>query len=278
MIKFILYFLTLLMSFFAINKNNVEQQESKKNQIYLESKIDTLFKDIKNTDPGVSLGILKNNKLIIQKNYGLANLEYQIPVTNTTVFHAASVSKQFTAFALLLLEAEGKLSLDDDIRKYIPEMHDFNKKITLRHLATHTSGLKDQHNIFRLAGWNLDDIITNKQALELIYSQKTLNFNPNDQFMYSNSGYTLLAEVIARVSKQPFSKFTKERIFIPLKMNNTLFVDKTGQIVKNKAYSYYKEHGNYRKDIYQNSSVGASNISTTIEDLTKWSINFHLLK
>jgi CubicO group peptidase (beta-lactamase class C family) len=153
-------------------------------------------------------------------------------------------------------------------------MHKFDKKITLRHLATHTSGLKDQHNLFRLAGWSLADIITNQQALELIYTQKTLNFEPNEQFMYSNSGYTLLAEVVARVSKQSFSDFTKERIFIPLKMDNTLFVDKTGQLVKNKAYSYYKENSVYRKDIYQNSSVGASNLSTTIEDFTKWSINF----
>ena len=273
MIKFIIYLVTLLTSFFIVGQVNSKQQHQK-NDSHLERKIDSLFKDLKSTDPGISLGILKENKLIIQKNYGLANLEYQIPVTNKTVFHAASVSKQFTAFAILLLEEEGKLSLDDDIRKHIPEMHKFNKKITLKHLVTHTSGIKDQHNITRLAGWNLDDIITNQQALELIYKQKTLNFEPNEQFMYSNSGYTLLAEVVARVSKQSFSSFIKEKVFIPLKMNNSLFVDKTGQLVNNKAYSYYKENGVHRKDIYQNSSVGASNLATTIEDLTKWSVNF----
>ena len=268
MYKFILFIIALLMSLFAVG------QVDNSKLINLENKIDAVFKDIKKTDPGVSIALLKNNEIIVQRNYGLANLEYQIPVTNKTVFHAASVSKQFTAFAILLLEEEGKLSLDDDIRKHIPEMHNFNKKITLKHLATHTSGIKDQHNITRLAGFNLDDIITNQQALDLIYKQKTLNFEPNEQFMYSNSGYALLAEVVARVSKQSFSSFIKEKVFIPLKMNNSLFVDKTGQLVKNKAYSYYKENGVYRKDIYQNSSVGASNLATTTEDLTKWSVNF----
>jgi CubicO group peptidase (beta-lactamase class C family) len=261
------------MSIFAYGQTDAGQQSDKK-LIELEYKIDAIFKDIKKSDPGVSLGILKDNELIIQKNYGLANLEYQIPITNKTVFHAASVSKQFTAFAILLLEEEGKLSLDDDIRKHIPEMHNFDKKITLRHLATHTSGIRDQHNIFRLAGFSLADIITNQQALELIQNQKALNFEPNEQYMYTNSGYTLLAEVVARISKKPFSEFIKERVFTPLKMNNTLFVDKTGQLVKNKAYSYYKEKGVFRKDIYQSSSVGASNLSTTIEDFTKWSVNF----
>ena len=268
MFKIILSVIAFLMSLFAFG------QVDNSKHINLENKIDAVFKNIKETDPGVSIRLLKNNEVIIEKNYGLANLEYQIPISNKTVFHAASVSKQFTAFAILLLEEEGKLSLDDDIRKHIPEMHNFNKKITLKHLATHTSGIKDQHNITRLAGFNLDDIITNQQALDLIYKQKTLNFEPNEQFMYSNSGYALLAEVVARVSKQSFSSFIKEKVFIPLKMNNSLFVDKTGQLVKNKAYSYYKENGVYRKDIYQNSSVGASNLATTTEDLTKWSVNF----
>jgi CubicO group peptidase (beta-lactamase class C family) len=273
MIKFIIYLVTLLTSFFIIGQVNSKQQYNK-NDSHLERKIDSLFKDLKNTDPGISLGILKENKLIIQKNYGLANLEYQIPITNTTAFHSASVSKQFTAFALLLLEAEGKLSLDDDIRKHIPEMHDFGKKITLRNLANHTSGIRDQHNLARLAGWNSEDIITNKQVLELIYNQKELNFTTNTQFMYSNSGYTLLAEVIARVSKQSFADFTKERIFIPLKMTQTQFVDNVGTVIKNKAYSYYKEHNIYRKDVFQNASVGASNLSITLNDLSKWSVNF----
>ena len=187
MIKVLLFIIAFLMSLFSSAQVNEDLHLS------IENRVDILFKDIKDTDPGVSVGILKDNKFIVQKNYGLANLEYQIPITNSTVFHTASVSKQFTAFAILLLEADGKLSLEDDIRKYIPELHQFEKKITLRQLANHTSGIRDQHNLARMAGWNSDDIITNRQVLELIYKQKNLNFAPNEQFMYSNSGYTLLA-------------------------------------------------------------------------------------
>lgn len=265
MLKVLLAFIAFLMSIFAYGQQNYQ---------ITENKIDAIFKDIKDTNPGVSLAILKNNKVIIQKNYGLANLEYQIPITNKTVFHAASVSKQFTVFALLLLEADGKLSLDDDVRKYIPELNGFNHKITLRNLANHTSGIKDQHNLGRLAGWNSSDIITNDQVLNLLYHQKSLNFSPNEQFMYSNSGYTLLAEVISRVSKKPFHDFVKERIFTPLGMNQSQFVNKSESLIKNKAYAYYSKNGKYQKDLFLNSSVGATNLSTTVNDLSKWSKNF----
>ena len=145
MFKVILSIIAFFMSLFAFG------QIDNSKHINLENKIDAVFKGIKKTDPGVSIALLKDNEIIVQRNYGLANLEYQIPVTNKTVFHAASVSKQFTAFAILLLEKEGKLSLDDDIKKHIPELHNYKKKITLKHLATHTSGIKDQHNITRLA-------------------------------------------------------------------------------------------------------------------------------
>lgn len=265
MLKVLLAFIAFLMSIFAYSQQNYQ---------ITENKIDAIFKDINVTNPGVSLAILKNNKVIIQKNYGLANLEYQIPITSKTVFHAASVSKQFTAFALLLLEAEGKLSLDDDVRKHIPELNGFNHKITLRNLANHTSGIKDQHNLGRLAGWNSNDIITNDQVLNLLYLQKSLNFSPNEQFMYSNSGYTLLAEVISRVSEQSFSEFVNERIFTPLGMNQSQFVKKSESLIKNKAYAYYSKNGKYQKDLFLNSSVGATNLSTTVNDLSKWSKNF----
>jgi CubicO group peptidase (beta-lactamase class C family) len=260
MLKVLLAFIAFLMSIFAYGQQNYQ---------IVENKIDAIFKDINDTNPGVSLAILKNNKVIIQKNYGLANLEYQIPNTSKTVFHAASVSKQFTAFALLLLEAEGKLSLDDDVRKHIPELNGFNHKITLRNLANHTSGIKDQHNLGRLAGWNSNDIITNDQVLNLLYLQKSLNFSPNEQFMYSNSGYTLLAEVISRVSEQSFSEFVNERIFTPLGMNQSQFVKKSESLIKNKAYAYYSKNGKYQKDLFLNSSVGATNLSTTVNDLSK---------
>lgn len=243
------------------------------NVLKIENKLDALFKDY-NQKPGVAIGIVSGGKLLIQKEYGVANLDYQIPISKKTAFHVASVSKQFTALSILLLETEGQLSLDDDIRKFIPEMHDFGQVITLRHLLTHTSGLKDQWNLLRLAGWRLDDVISNNQVLRLLYNQETLNFNPNEEFMYSNSGYTLLAEVVSRVSKMPFSEFTQKYIFQPLQMNNTLFVDELGIVVENKALSYYNENGKFMEDMFNNTSVGATNLSTTMEDLAKWAINF----
>jgi CubicO group peptidase (beta-lactamase class C family) len=255
-----------------LNAQNRLDTSFNKNQV--EKKIDSLLYGYKEMEPGLAIGIIKNDKLVIQKQFGLANMEHQIPINSETSFHVASVSKQFTAFAILLLENEGRLSLNDDVRKYIPEMKEFENKITIQNLLTHTSGLKDQWNLLRLAGWRLNDFINNNQVLEILYRQATLNFQPNESFMYSNSGYTLLAEIVSRVSNMSFSNYTKKYIFIPLEMYNTQFVDQEGQIIKNKSNSYYKEDSVFVEDVFNNTSVGATNLSTTIEDLSKWTINF----
>ena len=240
----------------------------------VKQKIDSLLQDYNGHEPGVSIGILKDNELILEKQLGLANMEHQIPITTKTSFHVASVSKQFTAFAILLLEYEGKLSLDDTIRKYLPEMHEFEHPITIRNLMNHTSGLKDQYNLLRLSGWTLSDLITNDQTLQILFNQKTLNFQPNEKFMYSNSGYTLLAEIVSRVSNMSFSNFMNNNVFRPLQMNDTEFVDTEGQIVKYKSNSYYKSNSTYKEDLFNNYSVGATNLNTTVKDLSKWAINF----
>lgn len=224
--------------------------------------------------PGVAVAVVKDGKIIFKKGYGMANLEYDIPITSNSVFHVASVSKQFTAFSILLLEKDGKLSLDDDVRKYIPEVPDFGKKITLRHLATHTSGIKDQWALLTLAGWRMDDVITKEQILKVISKQKTLNFEPGSEYVYSNSGFTLLAEVVARVSNQTFAEFTKKRIFEPLNMKNSQFYDDHEKIVKNRAYSYLKDDDIYKKQNLNFSNVGATSLFTTVEDLSKWAMNF----
>jgi len=187
----------------------------------IDKSIDSLLQGYEEQEPGISIGIVSNNKLVYEKQFGLANLEYQIPINDKTSFHVASVSKQFTAFAILLLEDEGKLSLDDDIRVFLPEMHDFQNTITIRHLLNHTSGLKDQYNLLRLSGWTLDDVITNEQILRILFNQRTLNFQPNEKHMYSNSGYTLLAEIVARVSGMSFAEFTNKHIFGPLQMHQS---------------------------------------------------------
>lgn len=224
--------------------------------------------------PGASVAVAKDGKIVFSNGYGLANLEYGVRNSKTTVFHIASVSKQFTTFAVLLLEAEGKLSMEDDVRKYIPELHDFGKKITLRHLANHTSGLRDQWNLLALAGWRLDDVITREHILKLISNQKDLNFEPGAEYLYCNTGYTLLAEVVARVSGKSFAEFTDERIFKPLKMTNTLFYDDHEKIVRNRAYSYGPSDEGFEKRVLSYANAGATSLFTTVEDLSLWAMNF----
>ncbi|MEB2777907.1 serine hydrolase [Algoriphagus sp. D3-2-R+10] len=248
-------------------------------QIEKQKQVDELFAkwDTDNT-PGAAVAIVKDGAIIYKKGYGIANLEYDIPITPSSIFHIASVSKQFTVFSILLLEKQGKLSLDDDIRKFIPEVPNFGKTITLRHLASHTSGLRDQWNLLSMAGWRLDDVITKEHVLKLVSKQKELNFNPGDEFAYCNTGFTLLAEVVSRISDMSFAEFTKTNIFEPLEMNNTLFYDDHEKIVKNRAYSYRPDSSGYKKSVLNYANVGATSLFTTVEDLSLWAMNFTDLK
>jgi CubicO group peptidase (beta-lactamase class C family) len=224
--------------------------------------------------PGASIAVVQNDQIVFSKGYGLANLEYDIPIETNSIFHIASISKQVTAFAILLLEEEGKLSMDDDVRSYLPEVPDFGTPITLRHLANHTSGLRDQWNLLVMAGWRMDDVITTEQVMKLVAKQKDLNFQPGEEFLYCNTGFTLLAEIVKRVSGMSFAEFTQQRIFSPLKMENTLFYDDHQKLVKNRVYSYYKDGNNYQKSKLSYAIPGATSLFTTPEDLAKWAMNF----
>lgn len=197
--------------------------------------------------PGVAIAVQQKGKIIYSEGFGYANLEYDVKNTPTTVFHIASVSKQFTAFAIAMLADQGKLSLDDDIRKYLPEMPDFGYVITINHLVHHTSGLRDQWNLLMMAGWRLDDVITQKQIMRVISRQKELNFKPGDEMVYCNTGFTLMAEIVSRVTGESFADWTKKNIFDPLGMKNTLFYDDHEKIVKNRAYSYYASPAGFKK-------------------------------
>lgn len=240
-----------------------------------EKQVDQLFAAWNDPNaPGAAISVMQHGKVILKKGYGSANLEYNEPITPATVFHIASVSKQFTAFAILLLEQDGKLSLDDDIRKYLPEVPDFGKTITLRHLATHNSGMRDQWELLAMAGWRLDDVITKEHILKMVSRQRELNFNPGDEHLYCNTGFTLLAEVVARVSGKTFAEFTHDRIFAPLGMNQTLFYDDHEKIVKNRAYSFNQEGGDYKKSVLSYANVGATSLFTTVEDMCLWAMNF----
>ena len=242
----------------------------------LAKRIDEVFKQYDRRDsPGCALAVVQNGKLAYARGYGMANLEYDIPITPSTVFHTGSVSKQFTAFAIALLAADGKLKLDDDIRKYLPEVADFGKPITIRHLLYHTSGLRDQWELLAMAGWRLDDVITQEHILKMVRHQKELNFEPGAEHLYSNTGYTLLAVIVERVSGQPFRWFAMERIFRPLGMTSTHFHDSHETVVKNRAYAYAPgSMGIYSLTALNYANAGATSLFTTAEDMAKWALNF----
>ncbi len=240
----------------------------------VEQKIDSLFAKYNSETPGVSVVVVKDGQTIFTKGYGTASLEYNVPITSNTIFHVASVSKQFTAFSIYLLEEQGKISLEDDIRIYFPELPNYGTPIKIRHLLAHTSGLKDQWALLTLAGWRMDDVITTEQILKIITKQKELNFSPGTQYKYSNTGFTLLAEIVKIVSGKTFAEFTKENIFDPLKMNYTQFYDDNNRIVKNRAYSYGTENGTYEKRNLNYSTVGPTSLFTNVSDLSKWVLNF----
>src|SRR5438132_578380 len=177
-------------------------------------KIDQLLAPWDRPDsPGCALAVVRDGEIVYHRGYGLANLEYEIPITPATIFHVASVSKQFTAMAVLLLAQEDKLSLEDDIRQHVPEVPDFGKTITLRHLIHHTSGLRDQWDLLRLAGWRMDDVITEGDILSLVRRQKELNFPPGAEHLYCNTGYTLLALAVQRVTGQSLRDYAEASLF-----------------------------------------------------------------
>ena len=240
-----------------------------------EQKIDKIFADYNNRKtPGVAVAVVKNGKVVFKKGYGIANLDSSSSITPKTVFNIGSVSKQFTVFMTLLLEKEGKLSIDDDVRKYLPEMHKFETTITLRHLITHTSGLKDAYLLSTMAGWRQDDVATHEQRLRLIFRQKELDFRPGERFSYSNTGTLLLSEIVSRVAKKPFAEFAYERVFKPLDMNNSFIMTDAEKVVNNFSYSYYKTGGEYKKAINPSSVQGYSNVYSTLEDMCRWANNF----
>lgn len=232
--------------------------------------------------PGAAVAVMKDGKIVFSKGYGYADLESDRPITPSTIFHVASVSKQFTAFAIAMLADQGKLSLDDDIRKYLPELHDFGHTITINHLAHHTSGLRDQWNLLMMAGWRLDDVITQKQIMRMIVRQRELNFKPGEEFLYCNTGFTLMAEIVQRVTGQTLAQWTAANIFGPLEMKNTFFYDDHEKMVANRAYSYYRNGDanttEYKKSVLSYATAGATSLFTTPEDLCAWAQNFETKK
>jgi len=240
--------------------------------------IDKVFEKWNKPDsPGCALGIYKDGRLAYTHGYGMANLNDDIPITPQTVFHVASMSKQFTAASILLLAEQGKLSLDDDVHKYIPELPDFGERITLRHLMHHTSGMRDQWSLLGLAGWRYSqDLITDEDVMSVLVHQKALNFKPGEKYMYSNTGFTLLALVVKRVSGLSLREFTTKNIFEPLGMTHTHFRDDHEEIIKHDALGYEQSGDGkpFRMSLTNFDTAGATSLHTTVEDLQRWDENF----
>jgi CubicO group peptidase (beta-lactamase class C family) len=243
----------------------------------LAARVDSLLgPQIKPGGPGCSVAVVKDGTILFERGYGLANLDWDIPNTPATVFNLASLSKQFTAACVVLLAEQGKLSLDDDIRIWLPEVRDYGKKITIRNLLHHTSGIRDYESLMPPAGLRYDVAWKPGEIFEFITRQRELDFAPGEKFSYSNSGYVLLAEIIRKASGLTLARFAEQRIFKPLGMRKSFFYDDLYQVVKNRAtgYDYDFDRGVYstgQNDIY---TTGPGGVFSTVQDLAVWERNF----
>ena len=240
-------------------------------------KVDKLFSSWdKTSSPGAALAIIKEGKILYERGYGIADLEHNVILTPASVFDIGSCSKQFTAACVALLSQEGKISLDDDIRKYVPEVPFYRKPITVRHLVHHTSGIRDYIELLSLAGYTVEgDCPTIEETIEMLARQKNLNFLPGQEWLYSNSGYFLLSLIVERASGKSLNDFAQEKIFRPLGMTNTHFHDDHTLIVKNRAVGYSPTKDGFRIDMSSWEHTGDGALLTTVEDLALWDQAFY---
>jgi CubicO group peptidase (beta-lactamase class C family) len=240
--------------------------------------VDEVFADVaKPGSPGCALAVARDGRLLYAKGYGLANLEQNVPITPDSVFDIGSTSKQFSASSILLLEKQGKLSVNEDVRKYIPELPNYGKPITILNLLNHTSGLRDYLALFELSGVNVDSVTTDDQALSLIIRQKGLDFDPGSEWLYSNSGFFLLSTIVKRVSGQSLREFAAANIFEPLAMTHTVYRDSHTLLVPNRALAYdpVEKSSTFTLDVSYFEQTGDGAVHTTVGDLLKWDENFY---
>lgn len=229
--------------------------------------------------PGCAVGVLRNGAMVYERGYGTATLEYDVPITPRSIFHVASISKQFAAFAVTTLASQGKLSLDDPVKRYVPEFPDFGVPITIRHLLHHTSGLRDQWTLLRHSGWRPDDLITDEDVLGVISRQRTLNFAPGAEYSYSNSGFTLIGIIVRRITGVSLRQWCDANLFKPFGMGDTHFHDDHAMIVRNRTSAYEpRAGGGLRVSVPVFDTVGATSLFTTVEDLARWDENFYTAK
>ena len=240
-----------------------------------EPDVDKIFAQWTTNTPGCAVGVAVDGKPVITKAYGMADLEHGVKNDANTIFEAGSVSKQFTAAAILLLAKDGKLSLDDPVRKYIPELPDYGTPLTIRHMMHHMSGLRDWGSVESIAGWpRTTREYTHDHVLDIVSRQKSLNFPPGAQYSYSNTGFNLAAIIVSRVSGMPFVEFEKQRIFTPLGMTSTSWRDDHTRIVKDRAIAYELKGSEYHTLMPFENIYGNGGLLTTVGDLLKWNENF----
>jgi CubicO group peptidase (beta-lactamase class C family) len=232
--------------------------------------IDSIFQDLAAPGtPGCAVGVVRDGALVFAGGYGTANLDHGVPITPSTVFYTGSVSKQFTAAAVALAAWQGHLSLDDDIRTHVPELPDYSVPITVRHLVHHTSGLRDYLALQLLAG--IQPGVTDEAVLALLARQRALNFEPGERYLYSNSGYFLLSEIVRRATGLSLRAFARREFFGPLGMERSLFLDDATEIVPGRATGYSPAEGGYRMDHWWPfAQVGSGGLYSTVEDLARW--------
>lgn len=240
-------------------------------------KVDHLFAAFdKPGSPGCSVGVIRNGSFVYKKSFGYANLELDVPLTQASVFYVGSVSKQFTAASVVLAAEQGYLSLDDDVRKYLPELPDYGNPVTLRQMLHQTSGFRDFFDLIALSGGNPAEIGSAADILKLIVRQKGLNNVPGSEWNYSNSNYFLLAEVVQRATRKSLAQFAAENIFQPLGMKHTLFFDDKTLVVPNRVAAYDRgKNGKFLVDWSTSYDlVGGGGLMSTVEDLLLWDRNF----
>ncbi len=238
--------------------------------------VDAIFAKYDHTNtPGCAVGVFRNGETIFGRGYGMADLNQGVPITMSTVFYIASTSKQFTAMSTALLAEQGKISLDDPVRKWVPELPPFTDQVTIRNLVHHTSGIRDYLGLWGLSGRSFADEIPEPVGLDLIVRQKALDFEPGSRYSYSNSGYFLLSQIVKRATGQTLRQFAEANIFAPLAMSETHFHDNNAEIVARRAEGYQPRPGGGFEIVRTSFAlVGDGGLLTTIRDLAKWDENF----